>query len=193
MTYDPATGSWSKSGGGADTTQSAQTTPQTDNLTSTNPDKNSATGGVEKENNRIQVNTLTGQLNFIVTNKTIKLKAGDTVTLKGLGTYLSGEYYVQDITRSISSNGYSHSATLLKTDMGNSLKMASKEKPKSQVEASTVAGNAQSYTVKKGDCLWNIAKKFYGKGSDYTKIYDANTKQIVNPNLIYPGQVLTIP
>ena len=25
-----------------------------------------------------------------------------------------------------------------------------------------------------GDCLWNIAKKFYGKGSDYTKIYNAN-------------------
>ena len=34
--------------------------------------------------------------------------------------------------------------------------------------------NRKTYTVKKGDCLWNIAKKFYGKGSDYTKIYNAN-------------------
>jgi LysM repeat protein len=50
-----------------------------------------------------------------------------------------------------------------------------------------------SYTVVKGDCLWNIAKKFYGKGSLYTKIYNANKDKIKNPSLIYPGQVLTIP
>ena len=51
----------------------------------------------------------------------------------------------------------------------------------------------KTYTVVKGDCLWNIAKKFYGNGSQYTKIYNANTDKIKNPNLIYPGQVLTIP
>ena len=52
----------------------------------------------------------------------------------------------------------------------------------------------KTYTVKAGDCLWNIAKKFYGKGSDYTKIYNANKGTIgSNPNLIYPGQVFTIP
>lgn len=52
----------------------------------------------------------------------------------------------------------------------------------------------KTYTVKSGDCLWNIAKKYYGSGSDYTKIYSANKGTIGgNPNLIYPGQVLTIP
>lgn len=51
----------------------------------------------------------------------------------------------------------------------------------------------QTYTVVKGDCLWNIAKKYYGDGSKYTVIYDANRDKIKNPNLIYPGQVLTIP
>jgi LysM repeat protein len=51
----------------------------------------------------------------------------------------------------------------------------------------------KTYTVVKGDCLWNIAKKFYGNGSQYTKIYNANKDKIKNPNLIYPGQVLTIP
>jgi len=50
-----------------------------------------------------------------------------------------------------------------------------------------------TYTVKKGDCLWNIAKEFYGNGSKYTKIYEANKDKIKNPNLIYVGQVLTIP
>lgn len=51
----------------------------------------------------------------------------------------------------------------------------------------------KTYTVVRGDCLWNIAKKFYGNGSQYTKIYNANRDKIKNPNLIYPGQVLTIP
>lgn len=51
----------------------------------------------------------------------------------------------------------------------------------------------RTYTVVRGDCLWNIAKKYYGNGSQYTKIYNANRDKIKNPNLIYPGQVLTIP
>ena len=51
-----------------------------------------------------------------------------------------------------------------------------------------------TYTVKKGDNLWTLAKKFYGNGAQYTKIYEANRGVIgSNPNLIYPGQVLTIP
>lgn len=54
--------------------------------------------------------------------------------------------------------------------------------------------SARTYTVVRGDCLWNIAKKFYGSGAKYTVIYNANKGVIGgNPNLIYPGQVLTIP
>jgi len=50
-----------------------------------------------------------------------------------------------------------------------------------------------TYTIKSGDCLWNIAKKIYGNGSKYTKIYEANKDKITNPNLITVGQVLVIP
>lgn len=55
------------------------------------------------------------------------------------------------------------------------------------------APRAGSYTVQKGDSLWKIAKHFYGNGSAYKKIYEANAGSIKNPNLIYAGQILTIP
>ncbi len=74
------------------------------------------------------------------------------------------------------------------------------EKPKASVEPqretadSPAPAEAQTYTVVKGDCLWNIAKAFYGDGAQYPIIYEAN-KDVIggDPNLIYPGQVLTIP
>lgn len=50
-----------------------------------------------------------------------------------------------------------------------------------------------NYTVQKGDCLWNIAKKQLGDGSRYQEIYELNRDKIENPNLIYPGQTLILP
>ena len=52
--------------------------------------------------------------------------------------------------------------------------------------------SGREYTVKSGDCLWNISKYFYGDGSKWPTIHNANS-WIKNPNLIYPGQVLIIP
>ncbi|XYW67895.1 SafA/ExsA family spore coat assembly protein [Oscillospiraceae bacterium LTW-04] len=51
------------------------------------------------------------------------------------------------------------------------------------------AANTTSYTVVKGDCMWKIAVKCQVGTSE---IISANP-QIKNPNLIYPGQVLSIP
>jgi LysM repeat protein len=62
-----------------------------------------------------------------------------------------------------------------------------------RAESSNEPSGGTSYTVQKGDSLWKIAKQFYGNGSQYTKIYNANTGTISDPNKIYPGQVLTIP
>ncbi|MEG0687167.1 MAG: LysM peptidoglycan-binding domain-containing protein [Hungatella sp.] len=50
----------------------------------------------------------------------------------------------------------------------------------------------KTHTVGKGDTLWGLAKKYYGNGAMYPKIVAANPS-IRNPNLIYDGQVLTIP
>jgi len=50
---------------------------------------------------------------------------------------------------------------------------------------------ARTYTVESGDSLWAIAERFYGDGSKFQLIADASG--IPNPDLIQPGQVLTIP
>lgn len=67
------------------------------------------------------------------------------------------------------------------------------EEPARETDNSPEPAQPQTYTVQKGDCLWKIAKQFYGNGADYPKIFNANADQISNPNLIYPGQVITIP
>lgn len=47
---------------------------------------------------------------------------------------------------------------------------------------------SKTYTVKKGDNLWSICKKYLGDGSKCYEI--AKLNNISNPNLIYPGQVI---
>lgn len=62
-----------------------------------------------------------------------------------------------------------------------------------KIREALTAPKAKTYTVKKGDSLWAIAKKYTGNGSKYTELYNANKSKIKNPNLIYVGQVLTLP
>lgn len=64
---------------------------------------------------------------------------------------------------------------------------------------------ASNVTVKYGDCLWNLAKKFYGDGALYTKILEANRTELDKVakehgysncnggNVLFPGTVLIIP
>ena len=58
---------------------------------------------------------------------------------------------------------------------------------------SPAPGAGRSYTVAPGDCLWKIAQKYFGTGSKWDAIYQANASIIKNPSLIYVGQVLVIP
>ncbi len=47
--------------------------------------------------------------------------------------------------------------------------------------------------VQPGNSLWRLARRKYGSGFDYTVIYEANKEQIKDPNVIYPGQVFSLP
>ena len=48
------------------------------------------------------------------------------------------------------------------------------------------------YVVQKGDTLWSIARKHYGKRRYWKKIWNANSA-ITDPNRIYVGQTIILP
>lgn len=62
-------------------------------------------------------------------------------------------------------------------------------------EAARLAAHPPTWTVEQGDSLWKITglEKIYGHGKYWPIVYDANSGAIADPNLIYPGQELTIP
>jgi hypothetical protein len=80
-----------------------------------------------------------------------------------------------------------------------------KAKVTSSSKRASTKTNSETYVVKSGDCLWNLAVKYYGKGSEYTKIYNANKEAIEsdakkhgykssnNGSRIWVGLKLTIP
>ncbi|HJN60936.1 MAG TPA: LysM peptidoglycan-binding domain-containing protein, partial [Alphaproteobacteria bacterium] len=47
--------------------------------------------------------------------------------------------------------------------------------------------------VQPGNSLWRIARRAYGGGVYYTEIYGANRAQILDPDMIFPGQILALP
>lgn len=95
-----------------------------------------------------------------------------------------------------------YGVTTIKTKSTKSTTTSTSNKARS---TDNKASSSKVYVVKSGDCLWNISKKFYGKGSEWTKIYNANKSAIEadakkhgkksssNGHWIWPGLKLTIP
>ncbi len=48
-------------------------------------------------------------------------------------------------------------------------------------------------TVQPGFTLWGIATERFGEGTMYVQVFEANRDAIRDPDLIYPGQVFTLP
>lgn len=77
--------------------------------------------------------------------------------------------------------------------LGNTIGVA--EVDTSDLQVQQPAAQSTMYTVQKGDTLWEIAEKHYGKGqgAKYTEIVKANSPPVKNPDMIQPGWVLRIP
>jgi nucleoid-associated protein YgaU len=61
------------------------------------------------------------------------------------------------------------------------------------VEQAPLQASKTSVIIRRGDTLWQISRRIYGKGVRYTTIYLANEDQITNPDRIIPGQVFGVP
>jgi nucleoid-associated protein YgaU len=77
--------------------------------------------------------------------------------------------------------------------LGNTYGVAEVDTSELQVQQPSAVSTM--YTVQKGDTLWEIAEKHYGKGkgAKYTEIVKANSPPVKDPDMIQPGWVLRIP
>ena len=220
--YDSATGKWtyvadnpSDSNNRRPTTgtnTSSNTPPSLDDTS--NKDTTESTNNATKEYIEIEDNVLVGDLSVLPDPKR---KAKQTVLLQYLGNNLTGLYFVNTVTHTFSSSGYEQILSVSRNGFGSTIKSGNAGKPVTSVVPSqgglmNNSGNSSStrpststpaktptkvttryYTIKKGDTLWGIAVKYYGNGSQYTKIYNANKKILKSADLIYPGQKIVIP
>jgi nucleoid-associated protein YgaU len=67
------------------------------------------------------------------------------------------------------------------------------EVPFARAQFAEESGESRFVVVQPGNSLWLIARSAYGKGMQYTAIYQANIDQIDDPDLIYPGQIFLVP
>ena len=142
-TYNPETGKWEVSVGVYELPDRSTPTESTSKVNNNNNNNNTTSvptstpkattdtttqvdSLVEAEKEYIKEefnNTLVGELSVTPTKKSIGIKVNSTITISGLGRYLSGNYFVSSVKRSISSDGgYSQTLTVLKNGFGDSLK-----------------------------------------------------------------------
>ena len=76
---------------------------------------------------------------------------------------------------------------------GDGKPVARLELPFDRVTIPPGTKDSRRLIVLRGDSLWNIARAHYGAGFQHTVIFGANKEQIRNPDLIYPGQVVSLP
>ena len=134
--YDPKTGTWKKVSdkktSKSNNTSKSNTSKKKSNDTSgktnsSKTNKNSSAGSSKKKSNKRVLNTLEGAVTVVPTPTTIKIKPAQTIKISGVGSQLSGKYYVKDVTRTISSSGLSISLTVIKTNFRETLKTTTKK------------------------------------------------------------------
>jgi nucleoid-associated protein YgaU len=115
---------------------------------------------------------------------TYKVQVGDNLWKIAEKYYSSGYNWVD-----IAKENNLVNANRLLVDQELVLPKVAVRKPVEKVVGQPITGN--EYTVVKGDNLWNIAVRAYQDGYQWVEI--AHENNLANPNLIHPGNVLTIP
>lgn len=169
--YDPKTGSWVPASVNPNSSPDDKSTNPSDSDTNSVDDSSSnvnSTKEAEKEFIEIELNTLTGDLTLTPSEKSIRIKVNDTIRIEGIGRYLSGLYFVSSVKRTIGSDGYSHSFTLLKNGFGSSIKQS-----QATVETRKDEVSVQSSDLKEGDSVKIVGDDaVYSNASDGVRVPD---------------------
>lgn len=148
--------------------------------------------------------------NYFSKNKTAQQPASDTVTenkitqesieLPTSHTVVEGET-LWSIAEKFYKSGYNWTTIAMENKLTDAnsimagqvltLPKADTIRPESENISATQTAAPKTYTVQKGDDLWNISLKEYADGYAWVKIAKANN--LTNPDLIHPGNVLTLP
>lgn len=104
-----------------------------------------------------------------------KLKAKQTILIDGIGSHLSGLYYIERVTHTFDSSGYSQSIEVSKNGVIDGMKapkQSNTSKPTPQQVNPPISQNIHKF--KQGDTLWDLSVKYYGVGSRWVDIAKAN-------------------
>lgn len=77
--------------------------------------------------------------------------------------------------------------------METPFKREARSKLQEQLSAAESPARINVVTVQPGNTLWGISRKRYGRGILYVQVFEANRDKIRDPDLIYPGQVFSLP
>lgn len=161
------------------------------NITKEYADGEGGNGNGEETLNSSDTYILTGRANV---KPNMNLKVRDIVNMQGLGKNLSGGYYIEEVSFELSSQGITQSINVSKNAFGESI-----NSPKNPSHSNNGGGNSsqpitpnapqqRTHILRRGECLWSLAVKYYGNGTKWKHIAKANG---IDPN--NERQIRTIP
>lgn len=128
----------------------------------------------------------------------LSLVATENIMISGFGK-MDGKYFIEKVSHQIRKSDYN-----MRIDISRVPETEEQQTGEATKESESNQAGA-SYTIKKGDTLWQLAQKFYGDPAMCTVIYEANKEEIENAAKqngknesnrgywIFPGQSITIP
>lgn len=172
-TYNPATGTWVPTAPSTGTPPSSSSQDPEDvpsSSTGKEPSSNvDSKAEADKEYIEIEFNTLVGELVVSPSKKTIRIGVNDTVEVLGIGSYLSGKYFVAGVKRTLNKDsGYSQSLTVIKNGFGDSLKRGGGSTSTSTTRSEAVEKSAPELKV--GDSVKIVGKAIYSNAHDGTLV-----------------------
>lgn len=143
--------------------------------------------GVAPGKYRVRLDELASKSDAVRARAEVPLNVPDRMTTASISTASVPSATPQSAAPQSSTT---QSAATQESRLANSSSIASSDKT---APSTVVVPKVTTMTVVRGDSLWRLSRNSLGSGERYALIYKANQKQIRNPNLIYPGQILVVP